>query len=193
VPHPLPPGDLNRRSLPLVSFAQSLFRIHDISHAPLHFGHLRRYRFDAPAEEFGVLYCGVDIHCAFIETFGHDTGIGVVSLAELKKRGITRIEYTRPLRLVDLTGSGLAWIGADNQLCTGDYAIAQRWSFALHAHPERPDGIYYRACHDPSRVSAAIYDQVAELFTAIPLGTLADPNNRALLGDILDTYRFGLV
>jgi hypothetical protein len=140
-----------------------------------------------------VLYCGQDVHCAFIETFGHDTGTGVVSLDELRRRGITRIDHVETLRLVDLTGPGLAQLGADNRLCSGSYGIAQQWSGAVYNHPERPHGIYYRACHDPSRMAVALYDRSEGLITAQSVGTLADPQNAALLGNILDTYRFGLI
>jgi hypothetical protein len=193
VNHPLPPSNLDQRSLPLVSISTPLFRTYDGNYQPLYFGRLRRHRFDAPASEYGVLYCGSDLHCAFVETFGHATGIGVVSLDELRRRGTARIVIRSALRLVDLTGPGLTQIGADNYLCTGDCNIAQQWSLALHKHPECPDGVYYRPRHYPSRFSAAIFDPAESLLTAIPLGTLADSRHIVLLSDILDTYKFGLI
>ena len=78
-------------------------------------------------------------------------------------------------------------------MCTGEYHIAQQWSVALRAHPDQPHGIYYRARHDPSRIAVALYDHTGELLTAIPLGTLADAEHAAVLGNILDTYKIGLV
>lgn len=191
--HPLPPSDLNSRGLPLVASSGPFLRMHDATKGALYFGRTGRYRFDAPAGQYGVLYCGDDPHCAFIETFGHDTGINVVSLSDLRARSLARIELQRPLSLVDLTGAGLARIGADNQLCDGDYTIAQQWALALHNHPDQPDGISFRSRHDPSRLCAAIFDRAKDALTATSLGSLADSANADLLGNILDTYGFGLV
>ena len=64
---------------------------------------------------------------------------------------------------------------------------------ALWAHPVRPDGLFYRARHDPSRQSAALFDRAAGLLTAAPLGSLAAPELADLLADVLATYEFGLV
>jgi hypothetical protein len=193
MPHPLPPQDFTERSLPLVRVSDALFRLHNINFPPLHFVRSARYRFDAPNGSYGVLYTGSDVHGAFIETFGHATGVGVVSYGELRRRGLAKVELRRPLRLVDLTGPGLARIGADNDLCSGDYLTAQRWSAAMHAHRDGPDGILYRARHDPSRTAAALFDRVAEHLTAVSLGTLADAQHASLLAELLDTYGFGLV
>jgi hypothetical protein len=41
----------------------------------LHFGSAAVSRFDDPQREFGVLYVAEDIWCAFVETFGQETGI----------------------------------------------------------------------------------------------------------------------
>ena len=191
--HPLPPSDLNLRRLPLVSIPGPFVRMHDATKGALYFGRAGRYRFDAPAGQYGVLYCGDDPYCAFIETFGHDTGINVVSLGDLRARTLARIELRRPLSLVDLTGAGLARIGADNQLCDGDYTVAQQWALALHDHPDQPDGINFRSRHDPSHLCTAVFDRAKDALTATTLGSLADSGNADLLGTILDTYGFGLI
>jgi hypothetical protein len=57
----------------------------------------------------------------------------------------------------------------------------------------RPDGLYYRARHDPSLTACALFDHVADALAASHLGALSDPRNTDLLADILDTYRFSLV
>ena len=69
------------------------------------------------------------------------------------------IETTEPLRLVDLTGPGLPRLGADARLADGDHQVSQAWSAAFHGHPDRPDGILYRARHDPSRFAVAIFER----------------------------------
>jgi hypothetical protein len=192
-PHPEPPDDLPARSLPTFEQPGPWIRIHQIRHQPIHFGRSGYSRFDAPAGEYGVLYAGSDAHCAFVETFGQSTGARLVTTSALQDRAIARIVSARPLRLVDLTGSGLARIGADERLCAGDHCLAQRWALAMWRHPSAPDGLLYRARHDPSRLAVALFDRVRTELTADPVGSLADPSLADLLGAILDTYGFGLV
>lgn len=189
--HLEPPDDLAERTLPLVETKGPWSRIHRVEYEPLYFGRSGDNRFDAPAGEYGVLYVGEDEHCAFIETFGQQTGTNLVSGSELEARGLAKIEAKRLLDLVDLTGPGLARIGADGRLFTGEHAVARRWALALWSHPSRPCGLYYRARHDPSRFSVALYESVADTLRATPQGHLMEPRNLSLLGKILDAYRFG--
>ena len=192
-PHPLPPRELAGRKLPITLLTQPLFRMHEATRYPAFFGRLARYRFDAPGREYGVLYAGGDAHAAFIETFGRLPQGSVVTRSALAGSHLARIGFQAPLRLVDLTGPGLARLGADGRLCTGDYALAQRWSLALWQHPEQPDGICYRSRHDPSRWCAAIYDRLGLNASVTTLGSLLTPSSTVLLAEILDTYGFGLI
>lgn len=193
-PHPLPPPDLPSRELPIVTATGPWFRLHRAGRDPLHFGRSAVFRFDDPEGQYGVLYVGEDPHCAFIETFGRGpNAAGVVTLAALAERELARVDASQPLRLVDLTGPGLARLGADGRLCSGDYVIAQVWARAFWAHPSQPDGILYRSRHDPSRACAAIFDRAAPFLQATRLPGLADPANRSLLAAILDAYGFGLI
>ncbi|WP_437593755.1 RES family NAD+ phosphorylase [Sorangium sp. So ce1000] len=192
--HPDPPLDLATRPLPVALFRRSWFRIHWLALDPLHFGRSGDNRFDPPDGEFGVLYAGKDAQCAFIEVFGHATGMRFVEQIELAARGLARIAPRRPLRLVNLTGEGLARLGADARLTSGEsYRAAQRWALAIHDHPRRPDGIAYAARHDPSRICAALFERASVELEVTQLGSLADPAHAALLARILDTYKFGLV
>ena len=192
-PHPLPPRDLATRALPIVFGTQPLFQIHDATQNPLFFGRLVRHRFDAPGSEYGVLYAGIDPYAAFVETFGRLPQGSVVTRAALAGNHLAEIAFQPPLRFVDLSGTGLARLGADGRLGTGDYAIAQQWSLALWRHPEQPDGMYYRSRHDPSRQCAAIFDRPGLNASVTPLGSLLAPSSAALLASILDTYGFGLI
>ncbi len=162
--------------------------------APMFFGKLARFRFDDPQGEFGVLYAGGTEECAFIETFGHATGVRAVTRAELAARTLSIIRVNRPLNLVDLTGRGLAALGADNRLCSGGgYKTAQAWSAALHAHPSAPDGLLYRPAHDPSQEAVAIFDRAAAVCSATAIGSLNDHAQRHLLARMLNHYQFGLI
>ncbi len=193
-PHHDPPSELTSVELPLKTTSQLWFRGHSAKHAPLYFGRSRRHRFDDLLGEFGTLYVGQDAHCVFIETFGHETGeTDFVTWASLEARSLSRIEASRSLRLVDLSGSGLARLRADARLCTGSVSVAQRWARAFFEHPSQPDGVYYRSRHDPQKVCAALFDRAAGALGATSLGSLADPANARLLADILDDYGFGLI
>ncbi|MGE3271153.1 MAG: RES family NAD+ phosphorylase [Chloroflexota bacterium] len=168
-------------------------RSHRTGYSPLYFGRSGQNRFDAPGAVFGVLYVAADAHGAFIETFGRQLGRLIVSMAELADRELSEVRPARPLRLVDMSGAGLARIGADARVMSGRYDISQPWSLALHNHPDQPDGLLYRSRHDPSRLCTALFDRVAPVLSTESLGSFADPRNAALLGDVLDRYGYGLI
>jgi hypothetical protein len=159
----------------------------------LHFSTLGTGRFDALGGEFGIVYLASDEHCAFIEAFGRELDFRLVTRNGLELRALARIEMRRPLLLVDLAGEGLAQLGADGRLCTGDYLIAQRWSHALWQHPNKPDGLLWRSRFDLSRMCVGVYDRAADALEATSLGSLIAPKQAQLLEVILRTYRFGVI
>lgn len=106
---------------------------------------------------------------------------------------MSQLQSQRQLSLVDLTGSGLARIGADARLCNGEHRLAQKWALSLWSHPENVDGIYYRARHDPSRYCAAIFDRAQADITIAQTQSCWSDDFRETLAYILDTYEFGLV
>lgn len=187
--HPEPPHDLASRELPILVRNQRWYRMYRPSREPVYYGKTGRNRFDAPNEEFGVLYIGEDPFCTFVESFELPTVFKPMTPAILATRRLCILEFSRPLRLVDLTGSGLARLGADARLIAADHDIAQRWSRALWQHPSVPDGLLYRARHDPSRNSVALFDRVTPA-SVHELGTLAHPTQQHVLAGILNEYRF---
>ena len=194
IEHPEPPDDFDDRELPLRDIVGPVFRIHFASRAAIYFGSAARNRFDAPAGEFGVLYCAEDEWGAFIETFGQATGVSSVTVSSLTANPMARIALNRPLHVVDFASSGgLARVGADARLCTGDHTLSRRWSLAVWRHPAQVDGIAYGCRHDPPRVAVAVFDRAADAVAADSLGPLTSLENEELLGKILDTYGFGLI
>lgn len=167
--HPPPPRGGSTRSLAIrrVPKNHTWFRLYRNNYDALHFGMTRRSRFDAPNGEFGVLYVARQIAGAFIETLVRD-GIRELSEERIESYQITGITVSRGLKLVDLAGKGLVRIGVDARLNTGDYRIAQRWSLAFFAHPDKPDGILYPSRHDPKQHLAALYDRTESLLTSKP-------------------------
>ncbi len=191
--HPEPPADLQSRDLPIIQIEKSWFRIHQSRHSPLYFGDSGANRFDAPAQEYGVMYIAVDLHGSFIETFGSQTGIQVISYRELSLRSISQLICTHPLQLVDLSGSGVVHISADARLTAAEHKVAQRWALALWNHPSQVDGIYYRARHDLSQLCAAIFARAKPVFTISNTQSCTNRSFQKTLATILETYKFGLI
>ena len=191
--HPEPSPDLATCDLPITEMHCRWYRIHRLTREAIFFGKHNDNRFDAPKGEFGVLYVGESKAAAFIETFGQNTGYPFVQKSELSSRSLSIIESSRPLKFVDLTASGLAKIGADNRLCDGDRALSGRWSGALHANFTLPDGLYYRARHDPSECCAAIFDRTNAVLQSTDSICMSKDSLSGELLTLLSRYRFGLI
>ncbi|HEX4458065.1 MAG TPA: RES family NAD+ phosphorylase, partial [Polyangia bacterium] len=190
-PHPLPPADLDQARLPLFLDSGPWYRSHRLNQNPLYFGASAVNRFDDPDRVFGVCYVGNNPECAFIETFGHETGIRAVAAEDLQQRGLATVVPSREFRFVMLHGAGLAQLGADARLATGDYRIAQAWARALWHHPSRPDGLAYFSRHDTDASCFALFDRAEKLLAVQTSVSWADDSNKPLLGRILDRYDFG--
>jgi hypothetical protein len=189
---PEPSKRFHSIKLPISEIDREWYRSHPTRRGAVYFGRNRRYRFDAPDSDYGVLYVGADPHVAFIESFQVAGVHPVVTESKLKERSLSRIRIHGPARLVNLAESGaLTRIGADARIFTASYTVSQRWSRGVQSHPEQPDGILYRPRHDPARLAAAFFDRIAGRVTAEKLGTWVD--QRTVLGDVLDTYGVALV
>ncbi len=196
-PGPLhdPPPDFPSIRLPLKAFDREWHRVYRCAYEPLFFGRTATYRFDAPAGEFVVLYMAQNHEGAFIETLGdaarNSATRNTLQSDDFARRCWAAILATRPLHLVDLTGEGLVRITADERLCSGDYDVSRRWARAIYEHPQRPDGIYYRARHDPSQHSVALFDRARHTVVARAEGTLL--TDAALLARLLDRYGIDMI
>jgi hypothetical protein len=189
---PLPPSDLAARVLPILETPGPWIRIHRVEQGPIFFGRTLMGRFDDPQHEYGVLYVADTLAGAFIETFGRNPGLNTVAERRLRARAIARVQTARVLRLVDLTGSGLARLGATSALFAGPHAAARTWARAPWSHAAAPDGLLYRSRHDPSCLIAAICDRAAQVVEAKPLGNVLAPENREGLRAILGRYDFSI-
>src|SRR5664279_4112782 len=197
-PHPEPPSDFHRRTLPIITQGGSLFRTHPHTAAPFYFGRTGRNRFDDPLGQYSVLYAARDVFGAFIETFGQQTGVRSVGVGDLKNRRLTEFYPASPLLLVDLVSPGcLARIGADSRLFAGSRAVARRWSRAIYEHPDLPaHGILYPARHNHTRCAVAIFDRdcMPRLEITRSVSWYSDEEEqRSNLAAVLDLYGFSLV
>jgi hypothetical protein len=197
-PHPEPPPDFHRRTLPIVAQGGSLFRTHPHTAPPFYFGRTGRNRFDDPLGQYSVLYAARDAFGAFIETFGQQTGVRSVGVGDLKNRRLTEFYPASPLLRVDLVGPGcLARIGADSRLFAGSRAVAQRWSRAIYEHPDLPvHGILYPARHNHTRSAVAIFhrDSIPRLEIIRSVSWYSNEEEmRSNLAAVLNLYGFSLV
>jgi RES domain len=185
-PHPPPPEHGFQNSLPLVVARPPWFRSHSVAHDAIFFGRSGNSRFADPVGSYGILYIGEDAECAFIETFGQALGSRTIQYDDLAARTLSIISASRPVTLVDITGPGLAHIGADARLFAGEHRVSQLWSRAFYDHQSQPDGILYRARHDPSRRAIALFERADLELWSTPLGF-------DILSRVLATYRFALL
>jgi RES domain len=190
-----PPHDLDQRELPTVRLEGPWLRLHAAGREPVFFGRTGLNRFDDPEGEYGVLYAAEDAFGAFIEVYGRDPGLNLAAEADLRGRVLSELTVEGGLRLVDLTGPGAARIGAPGAISTDPHELVRPWSRAIYEHPTSPEGIYYRLKHDLGRKGVAIFDRegIVGTVSAEGQGTLMDPSNAGLLGEILEEYSFGLV
>lgn len=194
--HPYPQEGFSEFDLPIRETSDPLFRLFPaVYNEPLFFGRSGENRFDVPPaspDNYGVLYAAEDVLGAFIETFGRRLGKNLVTGEELGRKLLTRIDPTRPLKLIDLVGAGQSKAGVDGRLFTGSYSVSQSYSLAIHQHTACPDGIRYPARHDTGQVSVALFERARPSTEAVVLGALNEPGNIRYLSRILGHYnQFG--
>lgn len=193
-PHPTPPADLNQRA-PLIRNHEGLwYRIHWADKPAIYFGKSCTSRFDAPGQEFGVLYMAEQDFGAFIETFGQETGVRSITRSALGERKLSLLTTDRPLKLINLAGrGGLARIGADLRLCSDGHDLSQMWSLALHQHPVHADGILYSLRHDSAQLGCALFDRYSGKVKEECLGHMDSQELANRIAEILACYDYGLV
>lgn len=195
---PRPPADLDQRRLPTfeVAAGSALYRIHRTRLAPLHFGKspdpARRQRWDSPDARYGVCYVAAHSHLAFAETMLRDLQLNAISAADLELRSLARILVREPLRLAELNGRHLHALGADASIVHGAYQLTWDWSAAIHDHPGGPDGIRYRARHDDSGFSVALFERAQSKVLCTHSVSLRNPSVAAELATWLDRYGLAL-
>jgi len=173
-----PPKGFERVELVLVEVEPSqLLRLAFRSKASqLGFRATPRYRFDAPAGEFGVLYAAFDLGTAFAETVLRTTPQEIpageeplLTYEELARRRVVQLRSVtggRALRLVKLYDEGLAAAKVDNRIAADDdYATTRLWAKAFHDHPEKVDGIAYLSRFVGTRRSVVLFDRCAGLLS----------------------------
>lgn len=198
---PLPPEDLADRVMPVKELdlgTTHLWRIHRSIYGPIHNNRRSKggqpFRFDAPNDEFGVLYASPSFTTCMAETVvrGRFQGGSLPLLLdeeELTQRSICDLGTTlgRPLRLADLTQPHFH-LGLDNRvLATEDYRGPNLWSAAIHQSYPDIDGIYFYARYG-NEPSVAIFDRAP----MVPRGESVPLARFHMLSVFLDNYNIGI-
>lgn len=188
---PLPPADLDSRSLPLekISRGRVYKRLHPYDADAVYFNKTNDYRFNAPNEQYGVLYVAEELKGAFAETLLRHPGKTLIDQRDIDAKAVSEIKIRSQLNLVKLFGHGLVRVGATATVSSGDYAISQAWSLALWRHPQKPDGIIYRANHDNDQICLALYEHTRKhvrMVKTVPLGS------EPFLAELFDHYGVGI-
>ncbi|MFN7146811.1 MAG: RES family NAD+ phosphorylase, partial [Myxococcota bacterium] len=143
-------------------WTSALYRVHRLVHGPVWFGRGAENRFDDPRGEYGVLYASEDLEGAYLETVrleaqpGKPLPIGPTE-GWLFARGWSRLTVKRPLRLVDLAAQQKKLRIGGEVMSGPDYETSRAWSRAFFEHPDRADGLLYRARHGQDRLSIALF------------------------------------
>lgn len=198
-PPPPPPQDLSRRTLATgeISAGSILCRIHRTAAGVLYFGPRtdprQRGRWDAPDDGYGVCYLAQQGHTAFSETLLRELDRGELSESgDLAPRSLARIQVNRTLRLARMHGPGLRQMKATAAVVQGSYDVTWAWSHALHEHPDRVDGIGYRARHDDDDLAVALFERARDAVAVLDSTPLLGLSLSAELGGWLDRYEIGL-
>jgi len=195
---PPPPWLLDVRlpALEIPPAGGPLFRIHRSEHFPVFFGpgegRPPTGRFDPASGAFGVLYAGLSLDAAVVETLLRSPQRRLVALPEVAARSLSLLRPATTLRLVRLLGPHLQELGTDAAIATGPYRPCGLWSDALFEHPDAPDGLAYPSRHDPDELCAALFRRASagpavEVVSTTPLLAL-----RAELAMVLRRHGKGL-
>lgn len=133
-----------------------------------------RYRFDAPAGEFGVSYLNYDRLAVFAETYAEGTRVLAKSEAQRLR---SRLSSRRALQLLRMDEMAVAaGFGLDNRISTEKpYARTQAWSAAWHAWYPELDGLVFLGRKSAPHRNLCLYlDRCADALAFATEGTLAE-------------------
>jgi hypothetical protein len=158
---------LPAKDLPLILLKPGkLIRISRYASGEPHFGRTGGNRFDDPLRRYGTCYFGESLMVALAETLLHDSvavrGMFRVHPDSIASRHVLHFAG-ETLRLADLTGASLKRLGGHAGLSgTASYRLPQRWSQAVHAHPDAVDGIVYMSRHLNTERAIVLFDRAGQ-------------------------------
>lgn len=127
----------------------------------------------------GILYAAAHGPTCFAEVF-QDTR---VIDRTFRAPALVGFELTRPVALLDLTGTWPTTAGASMAINTGPRSRSRRWSQAIYAAYPRLEGLYYCSSMDANQPAVALYERAQGAMPKTPTfhRMLADPLVSALV------------
>lgn len=140
------------------------------------------HRFHDPEGVFRVCFFGENASACFVETLLRRPGTRLVTLLELSGRQMTTFRVTRPVRLAQLSGAGLAQCGCTAEITSSrpPYAEPQALARAIWAHADEADGIHYRCRHDNDLTAIALFDRAQTALQRLTTESLVADRSRLL-------------
>ncbi len=142
---------------------------------PLHFGRAGANRYDAPTRDYGVLYLGMDLPTALMESVFHKHDWAqderrTIAMAEVRSRLVRVVGLVEDLVLADLTAPGVmaGYFGLNlEQLAGRDYARTQDVSARVHALRDAEDapqfdGVLYPSRNNYPGKAVALFDRAGD-------------------------------
>ncbi len=149
-------------------------------------------RFDAPNGEYRICYLGASREASFAEVFLRNPPVEVISESDVEARRIAEIQVVRALRVAVFHGRGLARARTTGTVSTGaDYAESRAAALAIWTAHADLDGIEYRARHDDSELSIALFDRARDAIVERPRLRLTD--DRAWYASLPTRYDFDFI
>ncbi|GAB2655326.1 RES family NAD+ phosphorylase [Prescottella soli] len=106
---------------------------------------------------------------------------------------VTGLRFTRPLRLLDVSGiGGASWatrVGGNDALDSAPHSLAQHWARNIHLAHDTIDGIVYRG-RVAGGTAVAVFERASDAFPARP--ELSLPLAHPALSDAIDTAAYQL-
>lgn len=174
--YPDPPAVLPAALLTTVPAGTSVWRIHSATRGAADLNPTPRPRvrsggrFDSLDGSYAYLYIGGSPAAAVAETLCRNLPVDqsprLIPRAQVIGRVLSELQITRPLRVVDLTGTGAARINAGVWLTKCDpsgYLHTRRWAAAILAANPGVDGVQYRPRHDENTLSWMLADSPAAM------------------------------
>jgi hypothetical protein len=107
--------------------------------------------------------------------FLRELNVEYVTMRGVRSRRVTQIRVCRPLALVALHGPGLVHAGVTASVATGDnYSRSREAALGIWAPADGADGVAYRARHDDSEMSVAVFDRASDAIEVVRSAGLDD-------------------
>lgn len=168
----------------------------------LYYGRDGTNRYDAPAGDYGVLYLGLDLPTALMESMFHkhqwnQDAKRSIALREVQSRLVRLVGVLETLSLADLTAPNVmaGYFGLNlAQMASRDYTHTQKVSAQVHAlrgtdNDPRFDGLLYPSRNNYPARSVALFERAQEMVKVVDDIDLAD---HADWPPFVEEYRIGV-